>query len=476
MSLTPVKAGHTLRGAQVFITLAVALQLGRTTALAPSTALLAALLLVAGVYLSRATTPTLLGFATGVSVVPWTLVGIPGVPPQLARLPMSSIAIAGCLAIAVIRRSLRPPAAPGRLRLHDPALIITLATTFLLLSTVAAGSGVLSTSVPWLIGIALLMTLAGAARSGLVNPLRLLNALVLSQALVSTWDLLQSWSGMVPIPSMATRTTLVLENGKMISRFAGTLGDYELYSEINALLFSAAVALAILAHTRHHRVIFSVAAIPLGTAMLATGTRGGVVVAILALIGMCALARSRRWTFVLIGLAAPLAFFGPRIGALGRFASLNQEESLSRLLNRESAWNHFLEQTSGDLWTAFGHGLKYPYEAIGEFPHSLPFFLLYAGGVVGAALFLLALLWLAALVCRQALRTRQSAAVIMGPLLTAALVDQIKIEFVRLDSYVITVFTILAICTAICLAPASLSAPVRVNRFAPSSVRKLGAI
>lgn len=407
-----------------------------------------AVLLVAAAFTLRATTTTLLRMAMASAAVPWTFAGVHGLPPSFASVPISMVAVAGCLGLVVASGDVTTRSDRAHTFLR-PAGAIALAAGSLTIVTVTRSSVQgLRISLPWFVGTALLIVGLAAVRRHLITAIDLIGPLVVAQAAVAAWDVVQKRLAYAPLPGMAARSTAVLERGQYVNRFSGTLGDYELYGEITALCFSAAVALALTARSKRARAGWLAAAIPLGTAMLASGTRGSVVIVAIAL-GTFSVLR-RRWRNPAILIAAVVVFVtvSGTSTTLVRLGLVHRGESLVQLLNRDSTWDQFFHMTRGDLWTAFGHGLSYPYHEIGTYPHSLPLYLLYAGGTVGTCLFFGGALWVAASLLREAVVTRHESVIITCSVFIAFLADQVKIEFPRVDSYVVTVFAFTLACMA----------------------------
>lgn len=402
---------------------------------------LLATVLVFGLLAVRTSTATLIRGAAGIALVPWSLHNVVGVPPSFASIPIATPLIMGCIAILLARRGLRPLSKSTRL--PPPARAVIASTTLLILSSLSSWS--LRAAMPWMVGIGLFVTIADGYSRNVITAGQVLKSIVVAQSVVATWDLLQLRTGYSLLPSMNVQSSFLLESGVEFLRFNGSLGDYELYGEINAFCLSAALGLAVLAHTRSRRTGWLLLTIPLAGAALETGSRGGVVVVVVALALMCLVGRKVRGLLALIVIAIPTLVLGSNLAVFARFSRLNFNEPLPRILNRQLVWDRFLATTRGDLWTPLGHGLAYPYESIGEYPHNLGLVLLYMGGVIGASAFLGAIIWLALRVCRVGFEGHSTMAKIVGPLLIAVLLDQIKIEFVRLDSYIVTFFVMLSV-------------------------------
>ena len=246
------------------------------------------------------------------------------------------------------------------------------------------------------------------------------------------------------------------------TRLSAPMGDYELLAELLAIGAVSCVWLALQAHGLP-AIAWSAAGIWCAGAVLATGTRGGVVLVALGLAMIVLFRRqaSHRVRLLVIGALGLIivlqfsSFFGRAGGVFERFAKTNTSADVATLLNRERSWGPYLDQleTGAEYALGFGSGTDFPR----EYPHSIYVYLLYTQGVIGLLLFATLL---ATVTLRGVLAVRGLARPVPLELFVIIIwlvaIDGVKIEFVRLPGYQVLIWGVvgLAVGARRLLAPA----------------------
>ncbi len=240
-------------------------------------------------------------------------------------------------------------------------------------------------------------------------------------------------------------------------RVTGPLGDYELLAEFFALAGSMGAYLGLRSSGRARLAWLSL--VPASLAgIAATSTRSGLVVLVVG----CALSvfgrRAAGRRLQLIPLAACIWLLGlPLLHALqaragtgflfNRSIALPTGSGLSGFLDRGHVWPFFLDRLPHGVDLLFGRSLAFDYGTYGTYPHSLPLTLVFTVGIAGAVAFY----WLLVTVfwrCVQGLRSRAPYAGLGALLVFLFVVDQVKIEYLRVFNYQWFVWGLLGVCAA----------------------------
>ena len=234
-----------------------------------------------------------------------------------------------------------------------------------------------------------------------------------------------------PLSVISTNLGFSYVNEWGFQRFRGTTGDYELTAEILVLGFIATSAITYKSLSFHILKLSSIAIV-----LVLTGTRA----ALLAPVGVAlylfvkkqksGLLRSSLVLLVPMGLA--IFFLGSTL--ISRYQT-QTSSGLTNKLNRSSVWT--LYDNLAITPEMLGHGPNYPFLTYGFYPHSLVRSLLYIGGWLALAVFVLGLTYLYAVLLRNIKREESNFTAMKIILLTVFLIDQFKVEFTRTGGYVL---------------------------------------
>lgn len=234
------------------------------------------------------------------------------------------------------------------------------------------------------------------------------------------------------------------------SRFSGPLTDYELFGElmmiggiVTAYLFSRS------ARTLEGLVWLALCFVCFADAVL-SGTRTAILLLVLGVGAVLLLDRRGKGRRAVVLTLAGVVLLGTKGQWFTRINSssgvLARDSQSGGLLtafvtDRLQVWQLYLDRAGAKATTWLGNGPRFPNENFGTYPHSLPLTLLYTAGILGTILWALFLLtpiffavtqkgphWLLAFVCGGAL-----------------LVDQLKVEFVRLPFYIATIGVVFSV-------------------------------
>ncbi|TSE14714.1 hypothetical protein B1A87_000945 [Arthrobacter sp. KBS0703] len=281
---------------------------------------------------------------------------------------------------------------------------------------------------PWLNGAILTLFVSRTAPSGLPS-FTLVRRTVLVAGLVTVaYDL------------------LLLGSGKAMNvgpfnagRFLGSVGDYELLAEYYGALILIAITAAFFDPSRRWQMLAGILLVPSSLVLIATESRGPIVILCVItplLVGMSALLfRESAGRIFRISVAAAVAI-AASIGALAatplfeRLMSTQLGGSVDSTLNRAGVWDYFTQLPEFVRLGPAGNGFEYPYESIGTYPHSLYLWLLWSGGWVGLAFFVVFVCLELGKLTRGVV-TRSSASLSAAAVLAFVLTDEIKIEAAR---------------------------------------------
>lgn len=239
-------------------------------------------------------------------------------------------------------------------------------------------------------------------------------------------------------------------------RVGGPIGDYELLAEFFAVTGTTALFLATTESRR--RVLWLTAYATAWLGVTLTATRSGLVLLVLgtAAIALRAGARGRRFVVLgavgaagIVGAAVPMLQVAFQTGyGFERLAGTSFEGGFGQTLNRARVWDEFLAAlpSTGDL--VLGSGPSFDWAWYGIYPHNLALTLAISLGLAGAAAFaaLLAVIALRAFRAWRASRTPSAYLVLV--LLAVFVVNELKVEFVRLYNYEWFVWALLGVCAA----------------------------
>jgi O-antigen ligase len=417
--------------------------LGLRVVSSPKTALAAAALPIVGLLLVRMSALALMRLVTILACFPF-------VPGTLRGIPLSAPLF--CLiGILVLTKSSSQSGTKLGAWLAASLAVVTLFGMFTGVTSSNYVIGVsLVTSCTWLFVI-LRQTWSSE------DALALIKSLGAGVGIVAAISLAQYFHPSIQMPAMPPPAAFDYSLGATsYSRFSGPLTDYELFGElmmiggiVSAYLFTRSArtleglvwlilcsfcfADAVLSGTRT-----AILLLVLGVgAVLLLNLRGkGRHPVILTLAGIVLLGTKGQWLTRINTSSGVLARDSQSGGLLSSFAT-----------DRLQVWQLYLDRAGATATTWLGNGPRFPNEDFGTYPHNLPLTLLYTAGILGTILWVLFLLtpivlavtqrnphWLLAVVCGGAL-----------------LVDQLKVEFVRLPFYIATfgvVFSVLWVAAA----------------------------
>lgn len=340
----------------------------------------------------------------------------------------------------------------------DARVVLVLPVTWIALAVIAQGRGALTGAAPIL--FALLAALLCMRLVSLGTSIRkVVSVLAVGAVALSAIDLIQSRMGRSVVPGIPSATVRVLEHGRYVERYSGSLGDYELLAEFLSVSIVLTVWLAMTAGTRMAAFKWVCAILPLLSVLLLTGTRSALILLAPAVVALamltlrrvirvlvwgCAVATAGAVLFVCTGSAAPTAII--------RLESVYSSPSLAYAINREYVWEVFESRTranQSDLTYLIGHGLTYPFSEIGTYPHSLYRYALYTVGVIGLAALIGTLLWLLGSLAKHWRRSRTPTAALFITVIGMLLTDGVKIELLRVPAYVLFVGCIIGLAISV---------------------------
>ena len=328
-----------------------------------------------------------------------------------------------------------------------PRVLICAGVVLIVALLLASGSlGGLSTVEVWLMW---LVWLAVLVTSPEIDELTLMRCLVGSAVLAVAASEIARLSGL----SLFGRSlsTVTIENGVFTAdRFTGSLGDYELYGEMLAVAFVMAVGLVLTVPRGRERLMWALSLAPLGYHVLLTGTRSAIILAIVGGVVVVLLLAPFRGVLRLLPVLAAAALLGRHALTTAlqsthlhdRLTLIQQGGGLSQVLDRHGVWGPFLAQER-PFSRIVGTGPVYPFREIGTYPHSLWLVTGYTLGLVGLAG--LILLILASVVAAARRFTTSKLARIELVVLVVWVLNESKVEFVRIDSYGTWVVALLAL-------------------------------
>lgn len=258
-----------------------------------------------------------------------------------------------------------------------------------------------------------------------------------------------SLPGMISLASSSVTTEL----GQVTVRLAGPLGDYELLAEMLSLSAIALFALAMGGRGRSRAVYAVLGAMSVG-GMLLTGTRGAVIVFAFGLLlllikrGRGATATAVPYVVLVAGAAVAgfVALFPDTSAVFGRLAQIQLGGPVAVTFDRGSVWPGFVARISSSAGLLFGHGAEYDYLSIGTYPHSLYLYVLYTQGILGLVIMAVFLFRLATPIIAVLRERVPWTSLSIGPVLAAMfLLDQVKIEFMRVYPYQMWVWALLGL-------------------------------
>jgi hypothetical protein len=287
-----------------------------------------------------------------------------------------------------------------------------------------------------------------------IDPSRLIAAISLAGLVAAAFSVLGSITGLTIFGRDLAVTSVEVARNATALRFAGSLGDYELYAEMMAITACLCTWLASTSSLKMMMVWLGGAVLAV-TQLLLTGTRSSLALAAAGIVTIL-LTASRSQRKVLIGLSAVTAsiLLSTVVEAalqetrlLPRVGRISFDAGLATSLNRQTAWVPFVE-TYDPFGSFIGNGPTYPYTSIGFYPHSLPLYLGYTLGLAGMVA-LMGVLVLALAHLLRASSRRSVGAVPLSVALSVFLVDQLKVEFPRIDAYSMWVASLLGVAMAV---------------------------
>ncbi len=278
----------------------------------------------------------------------------------------------------------------------------------------------------------------------------------------SALTLLQVLSPQLAIPGVLQGggSGVVLDVGGGLNRANGPIGDYELMAEYLATCLMVQVALLVFTRPR-----WALAPVAAGTvltvlALIQTGTRSSAVIAAAGaavIVGAAIIGRRGRGVTLTLAAALVAALLLPSIIATVQDQSLSgflfERFSLgsgleSGLGARLPIWSSMLSRMSDPLGQILGSGPAFPYAAVGTFPHSLPITLLMTVGILGLASFVLFAGGVVAAMLRAIGSRRDSYSFVLAVVCATFLVNEVKIEFVRVPQYIVFVWGVFGLALA----------------------------
>lgn len=310
-----------------------------------------------------------------------------------------------------------------------------------IISTLVNSQSIISL-VPWINGVTFALLICRAPFSQLPSFASARRATLVGGAVAVVYDLYLLGSGR----AMNVGTFNA-------GRFNGSLGDYELLAEFYGAMILLALTAIFFDKSRMWRMSSAVLIVPSFVILLATQSRGPivvlcVVVPILVLISAFQFRESVGKILAVVGgMATTLGAFVGTLSAspiFERFSSINLDGSFEGILNRAGVWDYFTQLPRFVDSGLTGNGFDYPYDEIGTYPHSLYLWLLWSGGIVVLICFgLTASLLLARLL--RGISFRHSASLSAAAIFVYILLDEIKIEAARTSPTVCFLWVIVSL-------------------------------
>lgn len=339
-------------------------------------------------------------------------------------------------------------------------------TLVLILATILNGHSATAILVPWVVGAAAIWVVAPflATNSDLQLGIRAVTFALIFEAIVDTLSVGLN----IQLPLFVARVSEVGQNsatGAAIDRFQGALGDYELLGE--AMLLGVVLSFWLFLHERSPwmRATFALGLAFCAYVLLATGTRSA---ALLAAVGLFVVAlvearhRKLRVAAAFLLLLALIPFGRQLLDVVfQRISTIDTGAGIIPALGRLPVWQRVLGDPTILDMGPLGVGLPYPYEAMGVWPHSLFVTLFVVGGWLAALIGVVlavtppVLLWRS----RSKSAADRSLAILLALAYSLLMLDQVKIEFVRLGPSTLLFFALLTLTVARLSFPASQSRP-----------------
>ncbi len=338
----------------------------------------------------------------------------------------------------------------GRAGVEASWIVLPCAALAVWLTFVSFGNGKAGAagSVTWLVGALMVAVLARRldSRADVVAGLR---AAAYSFAVIAAAQALDLELDVRLLPTPPVSAAEVIF-GEQIERFGGTYGDYELLGEAMAIGMVLLFWFAMLAKGIVRRLWYLLMVAACALVLLETGTIGAMAIGLGGIFAVVFLQPRVRVIYKVIGGAALVAGLVVAnslftIGTVQRAIDLALTNNLGTGHGRALIWQRALDATAKpDLWVV-GHGLPYPIELAGTWPHSTYLSLFIAGGVTAVVLFLLIYGLSVARLIIALLKHESAQAAVLLTILVMILADGIKIEFLRADSLVLGYFAFLAL-------------------------------
>jgi hypothetical protein len=326
-------------------------------------------------------------------------------------------------------------------------LLLVLVVTFLA-SPEDAFPGVVS----WLAFVLWLVAVPCVGRS--VEPRRLVQLLAITGLIAAGLSAIGQLTHISVMGHPLANTSLEVAEGLSSQRFAGVLGDYELFAEMMAISGVLCVWLA----SRYwgiRLVLWAAGAMLCFAELLFTGSRSAIFLAVGGAVAAFLAKGSVARRLAALSVSAVLGYVlsGVIVGAMAdsqliaRVLNIPREGSFSEMLNRGSVWLPFIH-SEHPFNSVLGYGLTYPYDQIGYYPHSLYLYLGYSLGWLGMVTFGVVLILCVGRIARG-ISAHQEIAYPLGLVLGIFVLNQIKIEFTRIDSYMLYVASLIGCCLAV---------------------------
>jgi hypothetical protein len=285
------------------------------------------------------------------------------------------------------------------------------------------------------------------------------DAVVGSAAVVISITLLELTMPSLQIPGLVSNVGAIQANVYGLAsnlRVGGPIGDYELMGEFCALAGTAAAfsAFRMRRHLPFHALVWCGCFV--GVAL--TSTRSALLIlaaGTLVAVGP-ALRRLRLSTLALmaaasIGVAVAVLEVQARYSSgfvFERVSNSTTSGGLLRILDRATVWPFFWHNRPHGGGLLVGVGPAFDLTRWQSFPHSLPLTLLYTGGLFGVVVFaVLVYVLMRDTLAERAGIAQQHASLALTCLVLFAL-NEIKIEFTRVENYEWWVWALLGVCAA----------------------------
>ncbi len=289
---------------------------------------------------------------------------------------------------------------------------------------------------------------------------RALCALVAGAVATLLLSLVELAAPSIHLPGLFSTTAAFQQltaTGATVNRLSGVLGDYELLAELLAIAGVASLWLGA-TNTGWRRLLWVLTSFSCVGGIIATGTRGGIVVYLVGVVLLLvARGQGRLRQFLVLAclfgfalLIAPLPWRGTTQSLLVRFATTPTSNGLFGFLDRQGIWPVFLRQFHFDWRLLWGIGPpEFDFRAWGVYPHSIYIYLLYTQGLFGLVPFVALLVrsaWPVVAAIRG--RTGWTLEAILALLVLLFATDELKIEYMRLYNYELVVWVLLGLAAA----------------------------